>query len=430
MNEQSKDDETQDLKKQIGPFLSNNPHADLQRVEDVYYILKPWNDDAITFELEPDSSKQLIDTLNNLVLPPRFTAIYHLDSNTLEFIYGLLGEDAPEYARQFTFLLSGKKYICKFAPSTSRLLLLSRQFRPGPRLSTPSTFRNLLLIGAYELNDGGKGTPFEDFMRGKRPISFNVSGFDKFDENEILLVSKHLNFFMSYYDRKAPNIIIHHMEEDEPAETPRQLQFIETSFPENISSKEQDSFLLDLTLAASEVQMRLQFIYYYQILEYASFYIIDDELKRQLLRIISAPDIHANPEGNIAKIIEAVGERADKTRQDEQFKIERIVRTACSHLVVWKELEQNSAYFSKKHEFDGGFVLEPIIDESSTAENFSTNWHTTVTNNLRHIRNALVHAREKRGGVISPTRRNDLLIRPWVSIARRVAEQVIIFGEI
>ena len=48
---------------------------------------------------------------------------------------------------------------------------------------------------------------------------------------------------------------------------------------------------------------------------------------------------------------------------------------------------------------------------------------------LRYIRNALVHGREKKfGKVINPTIKNDYLIRPWCSVARRIAEEIVIFS--
>jgi hypothetical protein len=106
-----------------------------------------------------------------------------------------------------------------------------------------------------------------------------------------------------------------------------------------------------------------------------------------------------------------------------------VVKAICSPEAVWREIEQNMAYFTTKHEFDGGFVLDPFIPENSSKEGFCGMWHPKTINALRHIRNALVHGREKKFiNVIAPTRRNDLLIRPWSSIVRCIAEQVIIFG--
>ena len=171
----------------------------------------------------------------------------------------------------------------------------------------------------------------------------------------------------------------------------------------------------------------MKFIYYYQILEYAAFYYVDDSIRRNLLRIVCTPDILSNPEKYISRILDAVSE----SRQEIEAKIEKIVYSSCTPDVIWSELQQNIAYFTTRQEFEGGFVLEPFVCEDTTLETFTTMWHPNTAVTLRHIRNALVHGRERRGGpIITPTRDNEVKIRPWLPIIRRVAEQVIIYGKV
>jgi len=321
--------------------------------------------------------------------------------------------------------MDGKSYICKFDEASERLLILSKLFKRTGKQST-TDHRNLLLLREYVEYASKKRASVEDYFVGMKPISFYVSGFESFDENEIIEVSKHLNFFMQYYDRDCAYILIHSAE-SELLEAPKQLQFIETTFPKNISTRRQDPFLLDLALAAFKVETRLQFIYYYQILEYAAFYYIDDEIRGDLLKIINTPDIHSNSDRYISRIVEVVS----GIRQDEEAKLNKVVKAACVPSSVWKELERNISYFTKRQEFDGGFVLEPFVSEDTTLESFCAMWHPKTVDTLRVIRNALVHGREKRfGRVISLTPRNDLLVKPWVAIVRRMAEQMIIFGRV
>jgi len=246
----------------------------------------------------------------------------------------------------------------------------------------------------------------EDFIIDRKPVSFFIGEFEAFDEEKIVEISRHLNFFMQYYDRKTTSIIIHPPESSEP-EPVKQLQFVETEFPKCISTRRQNPFLLDLALAANEADTRLKFIYYYQILEYAAFYYVEDNIKRDLLKIINTPDILSNPDKYIPRILDTVSE----DRQDEEAKIEKIIKTSCAPDIIWKEIQHNIPYFSNRQEFEGGFVIEPIISEDMTLESFSAGWHprtaATLRNTLRYIRNALVHAREKRfGAVITPTRDN------------------------
>jgi len=416
------------FEKKLAPFLSRNRNAKVEKRGELYYVTNAWNEESISFLLEPDSESNLIAALNELILPPRFTALYHLDTNTMEYIFTLLARNSPFLSRQFEFSMESKTYHCRFEDASDRLLLLSKLFRP---IGGRGDDRNLLLLNMYNNPDILQTLGLEEnFIIDRKPVSFFVSEFEAFDEEKIVEISKHLNFFMQYYDRKTTSIIIHPPESGE-TEPVKQLQFVETEFPKDISTRRQDPFLLDLALAANEADARLKFIYYYQILEYASFYYVDDNIKRDLLKIINTPDIHSMPDKYIPKILETVSE----SHQDGEAKIEKIIKTNCAPDIVWKEMQHNIPYFSKRQEFEGGFVLEPIISEDTTLESFSEGWHPRTAaylrNALRYIRNALVHGREKRfGPVIAPTRANNRKISPWLPVIRRIAEQVIIFGSL
>ncbi|MFW9824585.1 MAG: hypothetical protein ACFFE4_16705 [Candidatus Thorarchaeota archaeon] len=262
----------------------------------------------------------------------------------------------------------------------------------------------------------------EDFFKNRTPISFFVSGFEKFDEEKIVAVSKHINFYMSYYDRKSPAIIFH-SEKTEQSDKIKELQLIGTEFPKMISSSQKDPFLLDLHLAAREAQTRLRFIYYYQILEYAAFYYIDTETKQKMMKIIISPDIHAFPEKYINSMVEILS----RYREQDEAKINKIVNLCCSPDIIWNEISENFSYFTQKQEFEGGFLIESFVSEETTLSSFSSMWIPKTPDTLRKIRNALVHARESRlGSIISPSLENDIKLRPWIPIIRRIAEQVLI----
>ena len=101
-------------KNKLTVFLTKNPHSDIESIDKIHIISKPWNDDSLILLLLPKVKRKLIDTLNNLILPPRFTAIYHIDTNTMEYIYTRLKPDDPILSRQFVFTLDNKHYSCKF----------------------------------------------------------------------------------------------------------------------------------------------------------------------------------------------------------------------------------------------------------------------------------------------------------------------------
>lgn len=417
------------FEKQLEPFFKQNRYSKVQKTKKGYRVINPWNDESLCFVLKPTSAPDLISALNSLILPPRFTALYHLDTNTMEYIYTLLDEDDPCFSRQFEFTLDGKTYRCKFGEASERLLTLSKFFGVV-RQQSSTGYRNLQLFRDYVEYAGKKRASLEDFFVDLKPISFYVSGFKNFDEATITEVSKHLNFFMQYYDRDCPYIVIHSIE-TEALKTPKQLQFIETTFPKRISTRRQEPFLLDLALVAitSTVEPRLQFLYYYQILEYAAFYYVDDDIKRHLLKIINTPDVQSNPDKYIPEILDKVSELYPGP--GEEAKLDRIVQVRCTPDIIWKEVQQNRPLFSQKQEFDGGHVMEPLISEDMTIEGFRVAWHPKVIKSLRGIRNALVHGRERRvAQVISPTKQNDLKIRSLIPLIRRIAEQVIIYGSV
>lgn len=377
-------------------------------------ISNPWNDDSLILVFWPKTKSKLIDTLNNLILPPIFRAIYHIDTNTMEYIYTRVKLNDPILSRQFTFDLDDKQYFCKFDKASERLMTLVDCYA---RTETSRTnFRNLLYLEEETAAE-------EPTSAGMVPVSFYVSGFQKYDEHEILETSEYLNFFMQYYDRNSPIIVIHPPRED--PEKLSLLEYIEGGFPNSISTRSKDPFLMDFILAACNVGSRLQFIYCYQLLEYAAFYCVDDEIRRELTNIITSPDIHSNPDKYVARVLETMPD----IRIDDEAKVNRLIKKTCKPEVIYKEIEQNKTYFSNKQEFEGGFTIEPFISDDTTLESFSAMWHPKTTDTLRFIRNALVHGREKRfGRVISPTTKNDILVRPWCCIVRRIAEQVVLFG--
>lgn len=416
------------FEKKLAPFLSQNPNSKIGKRGKLHYVTNAWNVESVSFILEPDSDSDLIATLNSLILPPRFSAIYHLDTNTMEYIFTLLDRNSPYLSRQFEFTIEDKSYHCRFEDASDRLLLLSRLSRPAGKEIGDD--RNLMLLNMYTNPELAQslGSEIVDFFKEKRPVSFFVGEFEAFNEEKIVEISKHLNFFMQYYDRKTTYITIHPPESGEP-EPVKQLQFVEADFPKKLSTKRQNPFLLDLALAANEADTRLKFIYYYQILEYAAFYYIEDNIKRDLLKVINTPDIFSNPDKYIPKILDTVSEK----KQDDVVKIEKIIKANCAPDIIWKEIQHNIPYFSKRQEFEGGFVIEPIITEDTTLEGFSEGWHPRTATALRvtlcNVRNALVHAREKTFGVvITPTPDNDRRIRPWIPVIRRMAEQVLIFS--
>ena len=94
---------------------------------------------------------------------------------------------------------------------------------------------------------------------------------------------------------------------------------------------------------------------------------------------------------------------------------------------IWNEIEINKELYCEAVEFDGGFKVEALISENHSLDTWRTSFMPRTYEILTKIRNCLVHAREKRENmVILPTRRNDWLIRRYIPIIQRMAEEIAI----
>lgn len=413
------------IERELNKFLINNKFAKIKKEGKRYVIDRPWNDQSIAFSLEAKTKDKLIDTLNNVILPPRFTAIYHLDSNVMEYIYALLPKENPYREREFNFKVEKDSYRCKFSESTEKLLTISRSFVRTDGYPH-AHYRNLSQFRAYS-DRKGKLVADVNYYATREPVSFFVEGFKAYDEEKILEVSRHLNFFMTYYDRHAPTIDIHSIENDTGALSKVRVM-LESKFPHDISTKRHNSFLLDIATAAHDTRdIRLSFLYYYQILEYTAFYYIESKVKNEMMKTICVPHIHVDPGKCLEKLLEVMTE----LRVSDEKKIAKVIQDYCCPDVIWEEIILNKDHFAKKNQFDGGFKMDLFIDKDMTRDSFVSMWTPKTSDKLRHIRNALVHGRESRHGfAIAPTLKNDIKLRPWLSLIRRIAEQIIICNPI
>ena len=368
----------------------------------------------------------LVETLNAVHLPPRFTAIYHRDLQQLEFIYEFLENSAEVLERSFQFNYRSRNYSCRFGRSSDRLLTIARHFRPT-RPPSDTRYRNLIPFRDFQ-RTSELTERVRQFFEGRVPTCFLVGGIDVFDEHRIIDLCSHLNFYLRYYDRRSSIIIIHKGEEELPARAPL-LRYIRGTFPSVISGRQLEPSLLRLIEAGhEEVSARMSFLYYFQILEYAAFYFVRDDVRQDIRRILSTPDIAEGRHTDIDRLVDLV---SANLRMSDDDKLVKTVETRCEPTMIWPEVENLKESFTVGMEFDGGFSLPALIPDNCTSEIFCNTCIPNTVHTLRKIRNALVHARETHTGtVISPTNRNERLLRPWVPLLRRIAEEVILHDEV
>lgn len=406
----------------LSEFVRSNPWSKVRRDAKGITIELPWND--ASFELSIHSAKDVGQApwLNSLVLPERFKAIYHRDHRCIEYIFSdLFDTDDPMPSQKFAFRWRSHDYRCHYGPASDRLLFLARLFRPLRSSGSFSGYRHLGELHDFQLQDK-LPKALRGFYESQVAISFFVDDVESYDEELFIDLAKHLNFYLSYFDRTSPQIdIVAIMPPSAPnAARPQKPEIV----PPLITAVDLDPFLLDLNLAAKVGNARLRILYYYQILEYAAFYWVEDSVKSAICRILQAPDLQSNLDAYFPKLIEALV----PTRQNDEHKIKRVIESRVDPKIIWSEITLDLDYFSASHTFEGGFRLDPVVSADTTEEAFSKMWSPKLFETIRAVRNSLVHARESRTeAVISPTVNNSRLLVPWIPVVRRMAELVTIY---
>lgn len=401
-------------------FLQNNPWSKIEPRRDRVDVILPWNDSTLIISI-PRREYANAGHLDPIILPERFNGLYHTSEKRFELIFNsLFDKDEPNPSDAFKFCFRGKTYDCFYGEPSVPLLFLARCHEPVVTSATSSSYRNLdnlqILQEAPLLPSRAK-----TIFGRKRGLSFFIEPIDEYKEDDLVSLCKHLNFYVSYFERQSPQIQIIPVGDagDESEELP-----LQRSLPGIINAAELDQFLLDLNLAAREVELRLTFLYYYQILEYSAFYWVEDSVKGSVCKILRAPDLQAKIDEYFPKLIEAL----NPTRQQDEHKIRKVIEASADPRRVWSEVKQDIPYFASAQKFDGGFELEALISKDTTEDTFVKMWMPKLLDQLKSIRNSLVHARESRTQcVISPTAGNDRLLKPWLPIIRLIAEQVTIF---
>lgn len=408
-----------ELRAKLQPFLIRNPEAEVSEKEYGPVIAKPWGDESIELRV-PDDSDDLLSALNAVRLPPQFTAVWHEDLREFEIIYTAMPERELR-SRSFDFRFRGTEYHCAFEPASQRLMLIASASRPLGLSDT--NHRNLPSLYMYEHSRDEH--PESRIARSGEPTSFWIRGIAEYDNAVVMDFVHHLNFYMGYFDQETPKIIIHEAA-DRSVPLP-QKRYPYGDFPEILSAKELDRHLLNLWKSASSGDIFLRFIQYYQILEYAAFYYIREDIMQSIQRVLTTPDTAAKPQEAAKRILEALV--VDRT-QDES-KINEVIRRCVAPEILWQDIEKGREVFCKEVVLDGGFRIPAVISETTDLPDFTESWYQRFPPTLHRIRNALVHARESRQStMIAPTRANQDRLYPWLAPLSLTAAHVMLYSNV
>ena len=116
-------------------FSARNPHC-VPSIDGSHLLIeKPWGREDVRLRASIDDH-EFINDLNNIVFSPRFDAIYHTDTKTIEFIFAYVNPKDPEWApyieRQFALHFGNYRLECSYAEPTARLLRVAKAYEQLP----------------------------------------------------------------------------------------------------------------------------------------------------------------------------------------------------------------------------------------------------------------------------------------------------------
>jgi len=178
-------------------------------------------------------------------------------------------------------------------------------------------------------------------------------------------------------------------------------------------------------VANTTENIRLKFIFYFQILEYASYYYLDSKIQKKILQTFKNPSIYDKPEDFSKSIIEELKDHF--SQKDDSSKLEKTITENVSINDIKNEITANKEFFSQDLEFEGGLKINKILKDANSADNLKEDDLVLIKKNIEKIRNVLVHLRESRENkVILPSPANNNKLLPYLYILRRIAEKVAI----
>jgi hypothetical protein len=403
------------MNKNLISLKKGNSKVEVLESLEGYKVINPWNDSSVSFFFKKRTN--LVD-LKNIVFPERLAAIFNSKSNSLEFIYGPVDQTSKILNRKFDFIYKGLNFICSFEKISNSLNLLAKNFQENTPESK-TDHRNLRF-----LRDIYKDDFYKDLFENAELISFYIKGDFAKLKNDFVGLCKSLNFYMAYFDRETPKILIYGKDHKEEKYIDPCLYKLFDDFPSKINATTIDSTILDTFMVAENTaNLRMKFIFYFQVLEYASYYYLDRKVHSKILKTLKDPDVLNRTDYFSKNLIEDL--KNHFSQKDDSIKLEKTITETISISDIKNEIEANQEYFSKDLEFDGGLKISKVLNGDNPVENLKEGDLILIKKNIEKIRNVLVHLRESRENkVILPSAKNNNKLLPYLFLLRRIAEKV------
>jgi len=374
--------------------------------------IKLWEDDEIFIPREKESLLKWVVFIQKL-----FAASYRWKIEI--FCVDMMKDNNPILTREFEFIYLWYKFKCYFSKTSKKMAAIFGAITNNPRdFNVSREITNHLLFYKWE----NKDILFSD----KNAYSFVVQW--PIDKVSIIDLCKHINFYMSFYDRSTLRIMFiqwtNEISYTSPCLFKRSWMFVTPILWTQIKPD-----ILDIYEAAlSTSSIRLKYIFYYQVIEYISYYFLDDDVKNKINKILKRPDLIQNSDDCSYMIIEELKQWAN-SKEDPFCKT---IKYYVDIDDIAYDINTNIGYFSQDIDFIWWFSVDSIIDTktkdvSDIDQNYKKKFFDSLIGNIWDIRNVLVHAREKRElRIISPSTDNDKKLLPYLYVLRRIVEYIMI----
>jgi len=384
-----------------------------------FFLLKhPWGDSTMALAVpeEKAESKKLIEVLQRIELPDSFSGIFHKDMKKLEIFWTAfkLRDKHKEVAeRSFKIWWRNRQRECWFGPPSEDALLIAKYTVP---FAAPShtDHRNVLSF-SYFVHD-------MDLQNLEKPVCFwiDCSNIADCDLEEYL---RTVNFYMTYYDRETPRILIH--EQGLKRTKNNKPRYAEDKFPIEFVAGDIDPSVISFWLGAFETRdPAMKYLLHFRLIEFLANSHINDSQQKELISILRRPHLISSADTAAAEIAGLFALKSKGTDRIKEF-----VKEAVGPEKVWAVLEMNKHDFCVNSEFDGGYKVGAIISDSTTLDAWRQSGAISLVDRLRAIRNCLAHGQDEgTKGIIYNTQNNRRVLMPWVNLIETFAAEAMLYS--
>jgi len=381
-------------------------------------LLHPWSDKTLALIVPDDvgEATELANALSRVDLPPKFSAVWHKDTEYLEILwtaFEVRDKHKEVSVRSFDIWWREQKHDCYFGPASREVLTIARATLP---CAAPSHTEHRNIISFHTHARGyehqGLGAPLCFWINCK---GLKEESFEDFIRT--------INLYMTYYDRETPRVLIHETNATEYAGS--RPRYVQGEFPKQIVAREVDPSIVSFWLGVFDTRdPAMKYLLHYRLIEYLSLSHIKADKRSDLINILRRPHLISSPEAAASEIASIFATQAKETDRIKAF-----VEEAVAPEKVWKVLEMNKDFFSRELCFDGGYSVKPLLSGSINLESWKSNGPRSLVDKLRAIRNCLAHGQDEgTKGVIHATQANRNLLSPWINLIETISAEAMLYS--